>query len=427
MMSHRAPFIVVPDHSSMNVESKQTDVSQCDHSIIYANGNHSCATVIQSDHSEQASCNPAMIPNPKLISYASTDEDVDELHSHYSEAIDHAREKFNTPLSTVDEATTKHSTTVDAITDLVGEPVVFEPEPSSIADNADDDSSEELTNRNDLLTLSEDSLVNIEPASSTNNFTTANQLGTENSELITEQDTYFSARSDLTAEKDLYGGYELESITDDEEDTPRKDAPKELLITSESSPSHAASPRSTVPPDFEFKLPSFGEWINRAFNTFLSETDHNHVEPILSSRSSSDISIHGSQSTINTSSSSQIITVVEKAHEVEDECLVADEAQSPANDEELEDEHSLNGKHAFQLTPQSAQSQAPLSPSVSPLMTAVNLAVFVHFRRLIASLVALIWPPVKFCRSFRLSNKVIWRLRPRYCIRVSRTLDIEEP
>ena len=123
----------------------------------------------------------------------------------------------------------------------------------------------------------------------------------------TEQEIYFSAKSDLNTEKDPYAGYELETVTDEEdEDQPINYDAGVLIVTSEASPPpppHSSS--SSIPPQFEFKLPSFGEWIDRVFTTFLAENNQNQPPSISSSRSSSIVSIHGSQSTINTSSSSK--------------------------------------------------------------------------------------------------------------------------
>jgi hypothetical protein len=281
---------------------------------------------------------PILDCQSKQISYESTDEDVDELNSNYSEVIDRSmltiqnyREKFNTRLLSLNNqqneinpnstsrsrilSTEYSQMTHDSGVDILSEQKIYQPNTTL---TIDEQSSEETTDQNDLFALSDDSLIE----SPRNNILSIsfNQ---------TEQETFFSAKSELNNEIDPYSGYELETITDEDDDHHSiKNDSNELIITSEPPP----PPPPSIPPQFEFKLPSFGEWIDRVFTTFLTETNQIQSQSLLSSRSSSIVSIHGSQSTINTSSSSQPITVLENqslpCHQTQDD----------------NDEHSLNGK-----------------------------------------------------------------------------------
>ncbi len=291
---------------------------------------------------------PSELPRSKIISYASTDEDVDELNSHYSDVLDRSnltiqnfREKSNRRLSNESIENNRNSIlcsrilstessqiTLDSGVDIISEQKFYQPNRTL---TIDEQSSEETTDQNDLFALSDDSLIDIQ----SKNHLTFNSNDLSNS---TEQEAFFSAKSELNIDKDPYSGYELETISDEDDDDdqqqPIKDDSNEFIITSELSPSIPSS--FSIPSQFEFKLPTFGEWIERVFTTFLSETNQNQPLSISSSRSSSIVSIHGSQSTINTSSSSQIITVLEN------ENYQNRFEQVEQNDD---DEHSLNGKY----------------------------------------------------------------------------------
>jgi hypothetical protein len=358
---------LVSEKSSVITNSEQTDINVSDNCSFHSDINNISTTIIQQEKTSHLSSTSAMISKPKQISYASTDEDVDELNSHYYEEIDrsittceNSREKFNPHISLTNNENNidpkrlsidYSQMTIDSGIDIITEQKLYQP---NIPVTIDEQSSKDATNLNDLFISFDDSSIDIEPKSLTNTLLLSNQFLIDNSEITmsintTEQDTYFSARSEFNNEKDLYSGYELESITDEDDDYPSKDDSNEFIFISESSPPAASHPSpSLIPPQFEFKLPSFGEWINRAFNTFLSETDKNPPELIPSRRSSSDVSIHGSQSTINTtSSSSQVITVLENQNlqnTSDDENIALYQTQSSSRNEEQDDDHSLNGK-----------------------------------------------------------------------------------
>ncbi|CAF1627849.1 unnamed protein product, partial [Adineta ricciae] len=329
-----------PENGPKKIDAKADEILEPDPFIIHSDIYKTLHTVIQSEHNSHFLSNPAMISKSKQISYASTDEDVDEFNSHCSETLDQSSRNGATPRTYSNQSSLEQSFDIEVnrghdvnqtnLNALLDEPV-----------------SEEITNHNDNLTISDDSLVNTEFQSPLIHFTAENSEPTT-SVYTAEQEMFFSAKSELTTEKDFYSGYELESITDEEDDDARKDDFNEYLIISESStasstthsaPTPPAPPPSSIPPEFEFKLPSFGEWINRAFNTFLSEADQTPYETISTSRSSSDVSIHGSQSTINTSSSSQIVTVRENRNLSKDESIDFCPTQSTSNND---DEQSLN-------------------------------------------------------------------------------------
>ncbi|CAF1627908.1 unnamed protein product, partial [Adineta ricciae] len=330
-----------PENGPTKIAAKADEILESDPFIIHSDIHKTLHTVIQSEHNSHFLSNPAMISKSKQISYASTDEDVDEFNSHCSETLDQSSRNGATPRTYSNQSSLEQSSDIEVNREL---------DVNYVNPNAflDEPVSEEITNHNDNLTLSDDSLVNTEFQSPLIHLTAENSEPTT-SVYTAEQEMFFSAKSELTTEKDFYSGYELESITDEEDDDARKDDFNEYLIISESSPSSSstthsapsppAPPPSSIPPEFEFKLPSFGEWINRAFNTFLFEADQTPYETISTSRSSSDVSIHGSQSTINTSSSSQIVTVRENRNLSKDESIDFCPTQSTSNND---DEQSLN-------------------------------------------------------------------------------------
>ena len=115
--------------------------------------------------------------------------------------------------------------------------------------------------------------------------------------LTNTSDQYYSAESEFNTSlsfpnNDPFSGYELENVVDDEEAIPR-DSPRKISR----SPS----------PQLDFKLPTFGDWIDQVFTTFLAQTNQQSTS---TTRSSSVISIHTSPNTIDTSSS-QLLTVIE--------------------------------------------------------------------------------------------------------------------
>ena len=212
-------------------------------------------------------------------------------------------------LEIIDQINVRSQVIVDSAVEMLSEQKFYQL--SNRNQIIDEQSSED---QNDLFALSDDSSVE-----SLNKNHQSDDL----------------SRSFLVIEKDLYSGYELETITDEEDDEQaNKSTSNELILTPEirptKTPPTAPSSVPTIPPQFEFKLPTFGEWIDRVFTNFLTETSPNSPPLIDSSRSSSMMSIPNSQSTMNTSSSSQAVTVVEN--------------ENFNRTSREDDEHSLNGK-----------------------------------------------------------------------------------
>jgi hypothetical protein len=129
--------------------------------------------------------------------------------------------------------------------------------------------------------------------------------------LTNTSEQYYSAESEFNTSlsfptNDPFSGYELENVSDDDEP---------MATASSPPPAPPPLPPPKVPrspsPKFDFKLPTFGDWIDQVFTNFLAETNQ-QTQSASTSRSSSIISIHTSQNTIDTSSS-QMITVIENS------------------------------------------------------------------------------------------------------------------
>ncbi|CAM4771306.1 unnamed protein product [Rotaria magnacalcarata] len=371
---------------SMNTNSKQIDSIVVEYPTSHPGINNASLSIMSNDKitdsSSTSSWKPAPIHKTTQISYASTDEDVDELNSRYFEDIDRSimtaddyREKLNARLSSSINEQNENQTnstfrprilsteysqiTIDSGVDIASEQKPCQPNTTL---TIDEQLSEPITDQNDPFNLSDDSLIErnqLKLASS------LNQSLVEPSECSismnkTEQETYFSAKSDLNNQNSSYCGYELEIVTDEEDDDnhhhDEKDDSNGLMMTSKDHPtiptSSSPNPQYLIPPVFEFKLPSFGEWIDRAFTSFLSDTSANLLPSISSSRSSSVGSIHVSLGTANTSSSSHIVTVLD-THNLQimltDANANSQQIEIQSRDEEQDDEHSLNDMSSSSL------------------------------------------------------------------------------
>lgn len=325
-------------------------------------------------------------PKRKINSYESTDEDVDELNMDYSEDIDQSiptvqtyRDKLNARLNTETNhfrsrilSTEYSQITLDSGVDIASEQKISQPK-------IDEQYSEETANQNDLFALSDDSLLDIEPPQNNDLLLKPPVIITERSFSLTEEsddvksyltaitdspklnknergrlhtsDQYYSAESEFNTSlsfqnNDLYNSYELETISDD-------DGERKNVEENERNVSGRFSPSPT--PRHDFKLPSFGDWIDHIFTTFLAETNQHSTS---TSRSSSIMSIHTSQNTIDTSSS-QVFTVIEntkynqnltttsKTPMVFEENNISNSlhrrSQSWPNDEQQQDEQNFKG------------------------------------------------------------------------------------
>lgn len=277
----------------------------------------------------------------KINSYASTDEDVDEFNLDYSEDINRSvavatiqayRDRLNARLHSENNdsnmtnrktlSTEYSQVTIDSGVDIASEQKLF-------THKIDEHYSEETTNQNDLFALSDDSLLDIESPHITDcslkpthitqqqqsiSFTddsdavkTFVTAANENQSLnktdcgpSTASELYYSAESELNATSSWANNdNEIENQTNIDEDI------KEII--SDDSSSSTSSTASPSHPDIDSKQAGFGDWIDQIFTSFLAETNQQSNS---TSRSSSILSVHASQNTIDTSSS-QILTVIE--------------------------------------------------------------------------------------------------------------------
>ncbi|CAF4129395.1 unnamed protein product, partial [Rotaria sp. Silwood2] len=357
----------VLEKSSMNINSKQIDSIVPDYTSSHRNKTKASLSIIPNEKTNHSSSTPSSKPvhisKSKQISYASTDEDVDELNSHYFEDIDRSitkiedyREKLNTRLlssnneQNINQINTTYRSrilsteysqiTIDSGVDIGSEQKFYQ---QNTTLTIDEQPSEQITDHNDLFILSDDSLIEKESKLSNKQFV-INQSIIEKSEPTIISINNIQHEINNSTKNNLYKTYELEIISDEDEDNDLiKYNSNELIITSEKP--LLINHSSIIPSQFQFKLPTFGEWIDRAFTTFLSDTNQHQSESILSSRSSSIVSMHTSQSTINTSSSSQIITVLDNLNLQnisKNDNIDLPQTQIFTYDEEQDDEHSFN-------------------------------------------------------------------------------------
>ncbi|CAF1306271.1 unnamed protein product [Adineta steineri] len=341
-MNNKQNDLIIPDYSSFHREINDTS-SPVNHDEEQQSISTSSSKEIQ--HIETVLNEYSSSPRKrKLNCSASTDEDVDEFNIDYTEDIDQSaatatiqtyRDRLNARINAEINQfrprilSTEYSqiTTLDSGVDIASEQKISQPK-------IDEQYSEETANQNDLCALSDDSLLDIEPAHHNHDLllkiptitheqslslteesddfksyitaitdtqlTTKNERGPSNT-----SDQYYSAESEFNTSlsfpnNDLYNSIELENVSDDDKDKQIHNNNNEIQnLCTELSPSSS--------PKFDFKLPSFGDWIDHVFTTFLAETNQHSTS---TSRSSSIISIQTSQNTIDTSSS-QVLTVIE--------------------------------------------------------------------------------------------------------------------
>jgi hypothetical protein len=362
---------IIPDYSSFHREIIDTS-SPINHDELPPQHIDSSSSSSSSSSSKAIPHFPTIMnensspPKAKLNSYSGTDEDVDDLNYDYSDDLDRStttiqtyRDRLNTRLNNENHVSrprifsTEYSQTIDSGVDILSEQKMSQPK-------IDEQYSEQTTNQNDLLALSDDSLLDIESpqinelllkTSSTRNeqsssVTDESDGGKSYSTALTDyqvisktdraltntSEQYYSADSDFNTSLDPYSGYELENLSDDD---------GEEKIKKDQSPEISRSPS----PKFDFKLPSFADWIDRVFTNFLAETNQ---QSISTSRSSSVVSIHASQNTIDTSSS-QLLTVMENTknplgfEENNQMSLTHRRSLSWPNDEQQQDEQKFKG------------------------------------------------------------------------------------
>ena len=393
--------------------NQQTDPNIPDYSLFYRHINDASSPIhLDTEQNNASSLSPDVQPfetivqakslsppppppararsKPKSNSSASTDDDVDELNLDYSDEIDRSTATMQAYLDQLQSRLTTDypplpppapfrarimsmeysQITADSGVDLASEQ--HKPAPATI----DELLSEGTANQNDLFALSDDSLLDVESPRSNDVATRTVPSAAEKSLLsLTEgsdegktyltaitnsarqakaeparantSEIYYSAESEvntssasssLAANNDLYSGYELENISDDEDTAQRSDV-------AEKSPADDDQ--------FNFKLPSFSDWIDRVFTDFLAETKQ---EPVSSTCSLSTVSTHASHDTID-SSSSQILTIIEKRPA---------RASKSSTSGLLDDTHQVTGAHRrSQSWPNDEQQDTHLMTSKS--------------------------------------------------------------
>ncbi|CAF4725285.1 unnamed protein product, partial [Rotaria socialis] len=210
--------------------------------------------------------------------------------------------------------------TIDSGVDIASEQKLFQLK-------IDEQYSEETTNQNDLFALSDDSLLDIESPY-------MNDLSLKPSFIIKQQqlrsytDDSEGGRSYLTAITDIPSLTKTDRVpsntseqyysADSDFNTSLSLANNDIEFENQTHPgqgiqelspdqSSASSTASPIPPEIDSQLPAFGDWIDGVFTAFLAETNQQSNS---TSRSSSILSVHISQHTIDTSSS-QVLTVIE--------------------------------------------------------------------------------------------------------------------
>jgi len=325
----------IPDYSSFHREINDTS-SPVHHNNDDDDNKEEKNNLNQSSSSSSSASSKKAIPQfettipdkTKLNSYASTDEDVDEVNLDYPEDInqstqiyrDRLNARVNNPEPTFTRSrifSTEFSQTHDSGVDILSEQ-----KQSQI--KIDVQSSEQTTNQN----LSDDSLLDTEPpvliqsdeptfkipmnktdksvslsdeSDYAKNYLTARSDQQKQPTNTSEQ--YYSAESEFNTSITLptneqLSSYELEDIQDEDVD---EQIPSQTTIL----------PNSTSTTENQGEAPTFGDWIDQVFTTFLAETNQ-QSSSTSTSRSSSIVSIHTSQNTLDTLSS-PTLTVIENS------------------------------------------------------------------------------------------------------------------
>lgn len=326
----------VPDYSSFHREINETS-SPIHKSLQTTNEEPDESFEVQTtkDHTPMSKVQLETIqtpsPNQKSNSYASTDEDVDDLNVEYSEDIDRSlttvqsyRQRLSERLlnehdqqqqnqSTEPQMTlTEHSQiTLDSGVDIISERKRFSTKIDEVM----------VTNQNDLIMNSDDSLLDIESSPHANlqvpaiieeqsrsfqdesegkSYSTAiadefNQGKSERGPSNTSEQ-YYSAESEFNNTLSFINN---DPLIIDESDKDLIEGSKQQMMTNQPSTQMQSS-----------QIGSFSDWIDQVFTEFLSDTN---AQSALSSRSSSIISMQASSHNTIDSSSSQVLTVIERS------------------------------------------------------------------------------------------------------------------
>ncbi|CAF4133646.1 unnamed protein product [Rotaria socialis] len=335
----------IPDYSSFNREVNDAS-SPVKHNEIQQTHSSPSSSSSSSSSKDKLDLIEKIIKNEcsnssskrKLNSYASTDEDVDEFNLDYSDGVNRSatttiqtyRDRLNARLNPEQLETNSTNrkflstecsqVTIDSGVDIASEQKLFQLK-------IDEQYSEETTNQNDLFALSDDSLLDIESPY-------MNDLSLKPSFIIKQQqlrsytDDSEGGRSYLTAITDIPSLTKTDRVpsntseqyysADSDFNTSLSLANNDIEFENQTHPgqgiqelspdqSSASSTASPIPPEIDSQLPAFGDWIDGVFTAFLAETNQQSNS---TSRSSSILSVHISQHTIDTSSS-QVLTVIE--------------------------------------------------------------------------------------------------------------------
>ena len=357
--------LLIPDYSSFHREISDTSSPINHHGETQVNdssSSSSSSSVKQLEHFQtmiDENHSPVKVP---VNAYASTDEDVDEMYPDDSEdiidrpmtTIQNYRDRLNARVNPENPTTRSRllSTEHSQITHDSGVDILSEQKFSQA--KIDEHFSERTTHQNE----SDDSLLDIEtPHTHEVSSKTPPLIAHEQSISLTDEadggrsylsvltdypminrnergltdnsEHYFSAESDFNTSlafppPDPYSGYELENITDEEEPV------------SEITPPPVS--------EINFQLPTFGDWIDQVFTTFLAETQQQQQQQSTStSRSSSIVSIHTSQNTIDTLSS-QVLTVIENKSDKRNLTIIS------KNPFEFDPNHQVHPSHRRSLS-----------------------------------------------------------------------------
>jgi hypothetical protein len=355
--------LIIPDYSLFHREINDTSSPiNNDEEQQQQQRNESSSSSKEIQHFETIINENSSPPKPKINSY-STDEDVDELYLDDSEDIDRPiatiqtyRDRLNARINPEMDSTrprlfsTEHSQiTHDSGVDILSEQKVSrtkinEPYSEQTANpNESDDSllDIETTRTNELLSKSPPPIIQEKSISFTDEseegktyltaLTDYQLMNKTDRALTNTSEHYYSAESEFNTSlsfptNDPYSGYELQNVSDDEEQ-------QQPIPKAPSPPEVSRSPS----PKFNFKLPTFGDWIDQVFTTFLAETNQ-QTRSASTSRSSSIISMHTSQNTIDTLSS-QVITVIDNANDNRNVTIIS---KNPIEFDENNQIHSLH-------------------------------------------------------------------------------------
>ena len=385
----------IPDYSLFHREINNTS-SPINHSSDQKSNSSSSSSSSKKFPHFETICNEYSNSHLKLKlnSYASTDEDVDEFNLDYPEVIDRSettiqtyRDRLNARLNIEQNEVNfsqprilsiEHSQiTLDSGVDIASEQKFFQTK-------TDEQYSEQTANQNDLFALSDDSLLDIESTQMNDRLGKTPPIIKRQSISLTDEsdegksyltaitdfpivhktergpsntsDQYYSADSEFNTSLSFANNNvdKLENISDDYDND---DERHELRNSSSEHHSISSSAESN------FKFPSFGDWIDQVFTNFLVETKQQSNSTSLSS---SIISMHESQNTVDTSSS-QILTVIENKKNNQSLIIISKNSIASDNNDQRNSLH--HQAHSSSIDEEQQQSEIYFKGSLSCLVS----------------------------------------------------------